>query len=41
MKKDWVVNEDMSHAERKIALETAMKYIEQQENSSVIDILFF
>lgn len=35
------MNEDMSHAERKIALETAMKYIEQQENSSVIDILFF
>jgi hypothetical protein len=34
------VYEEMSHAEIKIALETAMRYIEQEENSSVIDILF-
>jgi hypothetical protein len=34
------MNEEMSHTKIKIALETAMRYIEQQENSSVIDILF-
>lgn len=34
-------NRERSHAERKIALETAMRYIGQQENSSVSDILFF
>lgn len=34
-------NEEVSHAGGKVALETAMRYIEQQENSSAIDILFF
>lgn len=34
-------NEEVSHAGGKVELETAMRYIEQQENSSAIDILFF
>lgn len=34
-------NEGVSHVGGKVALETAMRYIEQQENSSAIDILFF
>lgn len=34
-------NEEVSHAGGKVALETAIRYIEQQENSFAIDILFF